>query len=132
MQNVSERIKLLRKSLNLNQTAFGEKLGVTRSVIKNIELNLLAKPEQKEPLIRLICREFNVDYVWLTTGEGEMYAQGEQSIIRTLKEECGANDRDAKIIEAYLRLPDEYREAIKRFAVNLADNLNADDKKADK
>ena len=43
-----ERIKELRKNyLHLSQTEFGEKVGVSRSVINNIERNVLARPDQK-------------------------------------------------------------------------------------
>lgn len=49
-----DRIRELRKNhLNLSQEAFGERLGVSRSVINNIERNALARPEQKLSLIRL-------------------------------------------------------------------------------
>ncbi len=57
-----ERIRELRKNhLHLSQTEFGERLGVSRSVIKNIELNALARPDQKLSLIKLICKEFSVN-----------------------------------------------------------------------
>lgn len=66
---IYERIKYLRKDkLRLSQEAFGEKLGVSRDVINNIELNRLQRPEQKEPLYKLICKEFNISYLWLTEG----------------------------------------------------------------
>ena len=56
-----ERIKELRKEhLHLSQTEFGEKLGVSRSVINNIERNALARPDQKLSLIKLMCNVFNV------------------------------------------------------------------------
>lgn len=72
--NVFERIKYLRKNeLHLSQTEFGKKLGVSRSVIKNMELNNLARPDQKEPIIKLISKTFGVYESWLKTGEGEMY-----------------------------------------------------------
>lgn len=64
-----ERIRELRKEyLHLSQEKFGERLGVTRDVIKNIELNALKKPDQKEPLIRLICKEFDIREEWLRDG----------------------------------------------------------------
>lgn len=70
-----ERIRYLRKDiLHMNQTDFGKSLGVSRSVIKNMELNVLARPEQKEPIIKLICKEFHVNESWLRTGEGEPFA----------------------------------------------------------
>ena len=69
-----ERVRILRKEyLKLTQQAFGEKLGVGRSVIKNIELNTLARPEQKLSLLKLICKEFNVNEDWLLNGSGEMF-----------------------------------------------------------
>ena len=61
-----ERIRELRKNyLHMSQTDFGERLGVSRSVIKNIELNALAKPDQKLSLLKLICKEFSVNEEWL-------------------------------------------------------------------
>lgn len=72
---IYERIKHLRKdNLHLTQTEFGKQLGVGRGVIANIESNALAKPEQKEPLYKLICKEFHVREEWLKTGIEPMYA----------------------------------------------------------
>lgn len=75
---VYERIRSLRKhTLKLSQEAFAQRLGVSRSVIKNIELNALARPEQKLSLYKLICSEFNISENWLLNGEGDMYANKE-------------------------------------------------------
>ena len=66
---IYERIRELRKNyLHLSQADFGDKLGVSRSVIKNIELNALARPDQKLSLIKLICKEFSVNEDWLLSG----------------------------------------------------------------
>ena len=69
---VNERITLVRKSLKLSQTAFGEKLGVSRGVINNIDLNIV-DASTKPLLLQQICKEFNVDPYWLETGKGEMF-----------------------------------------------------------
>lgn len=66
---IGERIKTVRKSAGLSQTAFAERLGATRGVITNLEGE---KTELNEPFMRLICKEFNVSEEWLRTGEGEM------------------------------------------------------------
>ena len=68
-----ERIRELRKSLHLTQTEFGERLGVSLSVINNIEYNRLSRPDQKLSLIKLMCKEFGVNEEWLLTGEGEPF-----------------------------------------------------------
>lgn len=70
MTTISERIKLCRKQLKLSQNAFGERLGVSRDVIKNLELGIV---DVKEHFIKLMCLELNVDEEWLRTGEGEMF-----------------------------------------------------------
>ena len=68
-----ERVRYLRKQyLKMTQTEFGEHLGVSRSVINNIELNYLSRPEKKISLLKLICREFGVSEEWLLYGKGEM------------------------------------------------------------
>lgn len=55
------------------KTLFGERLGVSRDVISNIEYNRLKNPKQKEPIIKLICSTFGVNEIWLRSGEGEMF-----------------------------------------------------------
>lgn len=72
---IPERIKLLRKSIGMSQEEFGKILGVSRDVIGNIEYDRLKRPDQKEPLYKLICEKFDVNENWLRTGEGEMYIQ---------------------------------------------------------
>lgn len=95
---VYERVKKLRKELlHLSQTEFGARLGVSRSVIVNIENNLLARPDQKEPLYKLICKEYHVNYAWLMTGEGEPYSENlsEDEYMRAAAE-IGIRDPQAK------------------------------------
>lgn len=64
------KIKTVREALKLSQRAFGEKLGVSRDVISNIEYG---RVQPKEPLLRLICQLYKVNEHWLETGEGEMF-----------------------------------------------------------
>lgn len=68
--SIHDRVKAVRKKLNLSQTAFGEKLGTGIGVIKNIEYALV---EPKEPFLTLICDVFDVNPDWLLHGEGEMF-----------------------------------------------------------
>lgn len=67
------RIKEVREHLGLSQTEFGKRLGISRDAVSNLEYNRLKKPEQKEPIIKLICREFGVSETWLRTGAGEPF-----------------------------------------------------------
>ena len=53
--NIGERIEILRKDLSMSRRVFGERLGVSESVIVNIEYDRLKRPDQKESLYKLIC-----------------------------------------------------------------------------
>lgn len=70
---MNSRVREVREHLGLSQAQFGERLGVSRDVISNIEYNRLKNPKQKEPIIKLICSTFGVNEIWLRTGEGEMF-----------------------------------------------------------
>ena len=63
----------MREDLGMSRRAFSESLGCQEQEIKNIEYNLLKKPEQKESLYRNIAATFGVSLDWIKTGEGEMY-----------------------------------------------------------
>ena len=68
--SVSQRIRMLRKELKLSQEAFGERVGVSKGVIVNIELE---RAPVKELMLKMICRTFDVNPLWLEKGEGEMF-----------------------------------------------------------
>lgn len=65
-----ERVKEARKKLGLTLDKFGERIGVGKSAISNIERGNRGLTEQ---MIKSICREFNVNENWLRTGTGEMF-----------------------------------------------------------
>lgn len=70
--SIHDRVKAVRKTLRLSQTAFGERLGVGIGVIKNIEY---AYVDPKEPFLSLLCEVFDVNPDWLMHGTGEMFLE---------------------------------------------------------
>lgn len=113
---IAERIKLLRKEiLKLSQEAFGEELGVKRDVINNIEGNRLKRPEQKEPLYKLICQKFKVSYDWLMTGEGDMFEDLPETVLDELAIQYELDEMDKSIIRNYLDLTASERETVKKY-----------------
>lgn len=106
---IHERIREFRESQKLSRDAFGERIGVSRDVIANIELNRLARPEQKEPLYKLICKEFHLNEKWLMTGEGEPFnEEAEEDIYTRAAVEIDAKDPLARqAIIKYWQLTDE-------------------------
>lgn len=67
---MNERIKELRKSLGLTQQAFADRLKVKRNTVATYEMG---RSGISDVTVSLICKEFNVNEVWLRTGEGEMF-----------------------------------------------------------
>lgn len=69
---MNERIKELRKALNLTQQEFADKIGMKRNTIASYEIN---RNGPSNSVISLICKAFNVSEMWLRTGEGEMFVK---------------------------------------------------------
>lgn len=105
-----ERVKEIRKSLGLTLEKFGEKLGVGKTAISNIEKGVRNLTEQ---MAKSICREYNVSYDYLVDGEGEMFTDLPDTILDELCIQYDLDDIDRKIMEIYLELPPESRQALK-------------------
>ncbi|ADO36249.1 helix-turn-helix domain-containing protein [Eubacterium callanderi] len=67
---MKNRIKSLRKNLNMNQTDFGSKIGLKQTTIAGYETG---SREPNDAVILSICKEFNVNENWLRSGVGEMF-----------------------------------------------------------
>ena len=69
---MNERIKKVRKALDLTQRDFGTRIGTTQNAIANYETG---HRNPSSAVIDNICKTFNVNETWLRTGKGEMFAQ---------------------------------------------------------
>lgn len=105
----AERLRTLRKELNLSQPKFGEKLGVSKSVIVNLELN---RVELKEMMLNLICKTFNVNPLWLSEGQGEMFIESSEGLVDDLAIEYELTDVEKKIVSNFVKLPAGERKQI--------------------
>ena len=123
-----ERIKEMRKNyLHMSQTDFGERLGVSRSVINNIERNVLARPDQKLSLMKLICSEFNVNEEWLLNGTEPMFVQPDTFSLDDFVKSKGATGLELEIVKTYFELdPEIRRTAMEHFKRRLAAAVAAD------
>lgn len=108
-----ERIKEIRKSLNLTLEKFGEKIGVTKTAISRIEKGERGCTEQ---MTKAICREFSVDYIWLTTGEGEMFVDFDDDFMEKIDRiMAGESDIRKNAIKALVNASTEDIEALDRL-----------------
>lgn len=72
---IAERIKQLRKSINLTQKQFAERLGVAYQVIQRWEYG---SADMRETSLRSIESTFNVNPLWLRHGKGDMFLSGQK------------------------------------------------------
>lgn len=108
-----ERVKELRKSLGLTLEKFGEKIGLKKAAVSLIEND---KNNLTDANIKSICREFSVDYMWLTTGEGEMFVESDDDFFERIDRiMAGENDARKNMVKALLYAPDEDIEAFQRL-----------------
>lgn len=121
-----ERIKDVRNSLGLTLEEFGEKLGVTKTAISRLEKGERSLTEQ---MTKSICREFSVDYMWLTTGEGEMFVESDDDFFERIDRiMAGENESRKNMIKTLLYASDADIEAFDRL-VDYYISLRADNKK---
>lgn len=106
---LNDKIRELRESLGLSQTAFGSRLGVSRDVVNNLERG---RVEAKEHIVKLICSEYHVSEKWLRTGEGPIYNEGEAFSLDQFAREHGATQLELEIIKVYFELDPALRRAV--------------------
>lgn len=115
-----ERVRSVRKELNLTLEKFGEKLGVSKGAISAIEIGTRNLTEQ---MTKSICREYNVNYDYLVNGEGEMFDDLPQTVLDELCMQYDCDDFDRVLIEEYLKLNTNDRQIIKNFIKNVCKNI---------
>lgn len=99
-----ERVRKIRKSLGLTLEKFGKKLGIGKTAISKIEQQC----SLTDANIKLICREFSVDYIWLTTGEGEMFVDSDDDFIEKINRiMIGENDARKSMIKTLVNASDD-------------------------
>lgn len=120
-ETINQRIKKLRKVLDLTQQEFAERIGSVQNTITGYETGRRGPSNQ---VVTLICREFGVNEAWLRTGDGEMF------IKRTANDEISAfvdlalcdepGNIRYRFLSALAAMSEEELQAATRFALALA------------
>lgn len=124
-----ERVREIRKNFNLTLEKFGEKIGVGKSSISDIENN---RRSLTEHMTKSICREFNVDYIWLTTGEGEMFVDSDDDFIEKIDRiMAGENDARKNMIKTLANASDDDIQTFDRLVSQYVSLMNGAEKEKD-
>lgn len=94
---MKDRIKKIRKSQNLTQQEFADRLNIKRGTIANYELG---RNEPIDAVITLICREFGISEDWLRYEKGRMEA------------DVSRENEIAALMRSSLRGSEEFKEAV--------------------
>lgn len=102
---MNERLRKLRKALDLTQQKFADRIGVKQNTVAQYEMG---RNIPIDSVINLICREFNVNEEWLRTGTGDMFLPV---------------DRNADIAKLTKMLLDEESDSFKNRFISMLANL---------
>lgn len=117
---ISQRLNALLTELKMSQSEFGRQLGVTRVAV-SFWCNGTQMPSEAN--LREICRRFNVDYNWLTTGRFEMFLKAPKSKIEIIQREYGLSNEEAAYILTFLQCGESIRKALILFNKQFINNL---------
>ncbi len=124
--SIGDRIKLLRNSLKLTQSEFGEKLGIARNTIASYEIG---RRDPMEQTIISICREFNVNKVWLIEGRGEMFESADMEFERAVDRVMfGESDFARRVFKLFGKLSLEEWNKLEDIARKLVEDEKKDPK----
>lgn len=110
--DIHERLRYLRKQLNLTTRSFGATINMSGGAITNMEKGTRNITDRT---IRDICREYNVNPDWLINGSEPMF----QDII----EELDIDDDVKELTKQYMRLNDSDRKLVKKMIHSLAEKI---------
>lgn len=124
-----ERVKEIRKSLGLTMEKFGERIGVSKASISNIENGNRNLTEQ---MTKSICREFSVDYIWLTTGDGEMFVENDDDVAEMIDRiMVGENEFHKNLFKTFARLDESELLALESIMKKVMDLMSESEKEKD-
>lgn len=106
---LGDNVKTLRKIRKMTQQQFAEQIGVRQSTIAMVETN---KTTLSRQALMSICREFGVRLEWLETGEGEMWAERDTSILAQLEADKVLTPKGRELMEHFLKLPPELQDLV--------------------
>lgn len=106
---MNERIKKLRKALDLTQQEFADRLGVKRNTVGQWECGI---NNVTDATIVFLCKEFNVNEEWLRNGTGEMFLP---------------TDRNADIARLTKQLLDKESDSFKNRLISILSNLSVEE-----
>ena len=110
---MGERLKLVRKALNLKQAEFGARIGLSQPSIGLYEKE--TRPITERVISQLVS-EFHINEEYLRHGTGDMFIDQTPKLVRQLADELSLSDREQRLLLTFLTFPPETRAQVLDFA----------------
>jgi transcriptional regulator with XRE-family HTH domain len=94
---MNERLKKLRKLLDISQAEFAKNLNMAQNSYSQIETGKIAITNKN---VELICLKYGVNKDWLCTGTGAMF----------IKKDIAETPEEEEILSIFRRLSDEMKD----------------------
>ena len=114
---MNERIKKIRRALDLTQEEFAARIGVKRNTVATYEMG---RSVPSDSALSLICREFGVNMEWLRTGAGEMFQENKGDSLEELLKSADLSDGDRLLIAKFLSLGPSERQVVLKYVLSVA------------
>lgn len=119
---MNTRIQQIRKTAKMTQDEFAEKIGVSKNFVWMMEKGERVPSDRT---VKDICREFKVNYEWLTEGTGDMFIQNKRkSEIADFVGSVLNGEADSfkiRLVEILANLNESEWETLQKLANALAD-----------
>lgn len=100
------RLYAIRKDKKLSQEEFGNRIGISRSAICNYESGIRPVSNQ---VILAVCREFNVDELWMRNGVGNPYKPKKDGAIDQFIQEYNCTKFEGDFLKTYFQMDENER-----------------------
>jgi len=128
-ENLGNRIKKIRKALDMTQTDFAKAIGVSKRAVQEWEAG---RRSPSEPVLRQIEQTFNVNPEWLREGKGEMFVEkgkpekdplevAAERIVNIIVEKRGIKISEEKKRKVIKKLAELLRQVGEKEALDLID-----------
>lgn len=123
---MNERLKKLRKTLELTQQEFADRIGIKRNTLATYESG---RNEPIDAVVSLICREFNVYEGWLRNGgsDDDMFVKlnedEELAMYTQMLLDSTTDDVIANMIKKFICIYEKLDSNSKKILMNIADEL---------
>lgn len=120
--DINQRAKKVRKLKGLTQSDFAAAIGLKQNTVASYETDRLPVSERT---FKAICQTFDVDEIWLRTGEGQPFReQTKDEVLAEVfsKAKIGDDARD-RLVRAFARLPVEDYAAMEKILLHIIERL---------